>query len=142
MLLPFCIFIKVTAKSYDDQNFICADEIGPVLEFFVPKFTENSFKKDIIFNLNDGSALGWSKEIKKIIKTYKNRFLLKLINWGDADMINLYNHHNEFILPLANEKKPCGETYNYYLKSRKDDIVQIPPIPQSYHLNNICMVKS
>ena len=27
-------------------------------------------------------------EIKKIIKNYKNRFLLKLINWGDADMIN------------------------------------------------------
>merc|ERR1711991_619823 len=51
MLLLFCIFIKVTAKSYDDQNFICADEIGPVLEFFVPKFTENSFKKDIIFKL-------------------------------------------------------------------------------------------
>ena len=73
-------------------------------------------KDDIIFNLNDGSALGWSKEIKNIIKNYKNRFLLKLINWGDADMINLYNHHNEFIMPLANEKKPCGETYNYYLK--------------------------
>ncbi len=73
-------------------------------------------KKDIIFNLNDGSGLGWSKEIKKIISNYKNRFLLKLINWGDADMINFFNHHNEFILPLAADKKPCGESYNYYMK--------------------------
>ncbi len=73
-------------------------------------------KKDIILNLNDGSALGWSKEIKKTIKKYKNRFLLKLINWGDADMINFYNHHNKFIFPLASKKKPCGETYNYYMR--------------------------
>ena len=73
-------------------------------------------KKDIIFNLNDGSGLGWSKHIKKIISQYKNRFLLKLINWGDADMINFYNHHNEFILPIAAEKKPCGESYSYYMK--------------------------
>ena len=73
-------------------------------------------KNDIIFNLNDGAALGWSKEIKKQIKNYKNKFLLKLINWGDADMINFYNHHNEFILPLAAQKKPCGESYNYYMK--------------------------
>lgn len=76
-------------------------------------------KKDIIFNLNDGSALGWSKTIKDIIKNYKNRFLLKLINWGDADMINFYNHHNEFILPLAANKFPCGESYNYYMKKWK-----------------------
>ena len=73
-------------------------------------------KKDIIFNLNDGSALGWSKEIKNTISQYKNRFLMKLVNWGDADMINFYNHHNEFILPLAAEKKPCGESYGYYMK--------------------------
>tara|TARA_B100001057_G_scaffold335642_1_gene336366 strand:- start:1447 stop:2784 length:1338 start_codon:yes stop_codon:yes gene_type:complete len=73
-------------------------------------------KKDILFNLNDGSGLGWSKEIKKIISSYKNKFLLKLINWGDADMINFFNHHNEFVLPLAANKKPCGESYNYYMK--------------------------
>lgn len=73
-------------------------------------------KNDIIFDLNDGSALGWSNEIKKIISNYKNKFLLKLINWGDADMINFFNHHNEFILPLAADRKPCGESYTYYMK--------------------------
>jgi len=39
-----------------------------------------------------------------------------LISWGDADMINFYNHHNEFLLPLAAERKPCGESYTYYMK--------------------------
>ena len=73
-------------------------------------------KKDILLNLNDGSGLGWSNEIKKTIKNYKNRFLLKLINWGDADMINFYNHHNEFVSPLAANKKPCGSSYSYYMK--------------------------
>ncbi len=76
-------------------------------------------KKDIILNLNDGSALGWSKEIKKTISQYKNRFLMKLISRGDADMINFYNHHNEFILPLASEEKSCGESYSYYMKKWK-----------------------
>ncbi len=76
-------------------------------------------RKDILLNLNDGSGLGWSKTIKNLISNYKNRFLLKLINWGDADMINIYNHHNEFMLPLAAEKKPCGESYNYYMKKWK-----------------------
>ena len=73
-------------------------------------------KKDIILNLNDGQACGWSKVVKNTIKNYDNRFLLRLVSWGDADMINIYNHHNEFILPLAANKKPCGETYSYYMK--------------------------
>ena len=72
-------------------------------------------KKNIIFNLNDGSAKGWSKTIKNLIKNYENKFLLKLINWGDADMINFYSN-NHFILPLAANKSPCGETYNRHMK--------------------------
>lgn len=73
-------------------------------------------KKNIIFNLNDGQALGWSSTIKKTIGNYKNKFLLRLINWGDADMINFFNHHGQFVLPLASQKKPCGESYSYHLK--------------------------
>ena len=39
--------------------------------------------------------------IKKTIKNYKNRFLLKLINWGDADMINIFDDNDNLILPHA-----------------------------------------
>ena len=42
-------------------------------------------KKDIILNLNDAEARGWSGEIKKIIKPYKNRFQ-KISKQGTADI--------------------------------------------------------
>ena len=99
----FEISKNVRIKSYSDWN----QDSTLIIEIL---------KKDIILNLNDGQAYGWSKTVKETIKNYKNRFLLRLVGWGDADMINFYNHHNEFILPLAANKKPCGETYSYYLK--------------------------
>jgi len=99
----FEISKNVRIKSYSDWN----QDSTLIIEIL---------KKDIILNLNDGQAHGWSKDIKETIKNYKNRFLLRLVGWGDADMINFYNHHNDFILPLAANKKPCGETYSYYLK--------------------------
>ena len=73
-------------------------------------------KENVILNLNDGNALGWSKEIKKILKNYKNRFLLKLVNWGDADMINFYDSNGKFIEPQASQKPSCGITYAYHMK--------------------------
>ena len=75
-------------------------------------------KKDIILNLNDAEARGWSGEIKKIIKPYKNRFLLKLVNEGTADMINFYNHHNVFIPPNT-KKKGVGNLYTNAMKNWK-----------------------
>jgi hypothetical protein len=42
--------------------------------------------------------------------------MLKLINWGDADMINFYDHHGNFILPMAARQNSCGENYSYYMK--------------------------
>lgn len=68
-------------------------------------------KKDIILNMNDAKARGWSRTIKKILKTYKNRFLLKLVNESDADMINFYNHHNDFVFPQT-VKNGVGKIYS------------------------------
>ena len=99
----FEISKNIRIKSFSDWN----QDSSLIVEIL---------KKDLIFNLNDGQALGWSKEIKKIISNYKNKFLLRLISWGDADMINFYNHNDDFVMPLAAEKKPCGETYSYNLK--------------------------
>tara|TARA_B110000027_G_scaffold129099_1_gene150264 strand:+ start:94 stop:1434 length:1341 start_codon:yes stop_codon:yes gene_type:complete len=99
----FEITKNIRIKSFSDWN----QDSSLIVEIL---------KKDLIFNLNDGQALGWSKEIKKIISNYKNKFLLRLISWGDADMINFYNHNDDFVMPLAAEKKPCGETYSYNLK--------------------------
>ncbi len=74
-------------------------------------------KKDIILNANDGSLLGWRPTIKKIISNYKNRFLLKLINWGDADMVNIYDEDDKFISPLTSFKPKIGKRYSNMLNN-------------------------
>lgn len=73
-------------------------------------------KDDIILNLNDGQALGWSKTIKNELKKYKNRFLLKLCGWGDANMINFYDTSGNFISPPASKKPPVGRMYSAGIK--------------------------
>ena len=73
--------------------------------------------KDIICNQNDGSLLGWSKTIKNIIKNYKNKFILKILNWGDAEMINIYDENNKFILPSGVNKRPIGPAYTSLMKN-------------------------
>jgi len=73
--------------------------------------------QDCILNQNDGSLLGWKKTIKDIISNYENRFLLKLVNWGDADMINLYNEQGSLILPEASKKQPLGPAYLQHMRN-------------------------
>jgi len=73
-------------------------------------------KKDIILNLNDGMAYGWTNTIKNILKDYENRFLLKLINWGDADMLNFYDENNQFIIPTNPGSIKVGSEYSKYMK--------------------------
>jgi len=73
--------------------------------------------KDIIFDQNDGKSLGWSTTIKNIVKNYKNRFLLKLACWGDADMINIYDNDNKFIKPYAALQPNVGEMYSASMKN-------------------------
>ena len=73
--------------------------------------------KDLIVNVNDGGLSGWSPTIRKIIKGYKNKFLLQLLNWGDADMINFYDESETFILPNAAEKPKVGKQYSRRMKN-------------------------
>jgi hypothetical protein len=73
--------------------------------------------QDCILNQNDGSLLGWKDTIKDIVSNYENRFLLKLVNWGDADMINLYAEDGTFILPEASKKPLLGPAYLSHMKN-------------------------
>lgn len=93
----FVVSKNIRIKSFADWN----QDTSLIIEIL---------KKDIILNLNDAKARGWSGEIKKIIKPYRNKFLLKLVNEADADMINFYNHHNTF-LPPHTSKDGIGKIY-------------------------------
>ena len=46
-MLVFCL--EANSKNYEKKNFICADEIGPVIEFQVPNFDNDQNKTGVIF---------------------------------------------------------------------------------------------
>jgi hypothetical protein len=73
-------------------------------------------KNDVFINLNDAGAVQ-QKFIKKICKPFKRRFLLSISGWGDADMINFYDHNDKFIEPLAAKKHPVGDYLSIMAKS-------------------------
>ena len=48
-ILVFCR--EANSKNYEKKNFICADEIGPVIEFQVPNFDNDQVKQELFFKL-------------------------------------------------------------------------------------------
>ncbi len=48
-ILLFCL--EAHSKNYENKKFICADEVGPVIEFQVPSFNEDKSKKELDFKL-------------------------------------------------------------------------------------------
>jgi len=73
-------------------------------------------KNDIYINLNDAGPYH-SMFIKKICKPFKRKFLLSISGWGDADMINFYDHDDKFIEPLAAKKHPVGDYLSLIAKA-------------------------
>jgi len=69
-----------------------------------------------VLNLNDGSALGHRGYLKKLLGRFRRRFVLRLINYGDADMMNYYTESGERIMPMTANKKPLGLDYSALLK--------------------------
>ena len=55
----------------------------------------------LFINLNDAGTRGCTGFIKKEAQQYKDVYLLSLSGYGDADMINCYNHEGQFIIPPA-----------------------------------------
>ena len=93
-LIFFIFSIKVQAKNYDDQNFICADEIGPILEFHIPKFKDSKNIKDIIFKL--------------FKKENRNQYIKKsgTIQKKSSPIDNTYFHYEiKIIFPMLKKQK-------------------------------------
>jgi hypothetical protein len=70
---------------------------------------------NLIVNFNDGSALAFKSLIRKISMGFKKRFGMKLNNYGDADMINIYDEDGSFIPPACASKPSLGERYDSLL---------------------------
>jgi hypothetical protein len=69
-----------------------------------------------VLNLNDGGALGTRAQLRRQLGAFPTRFVLRLTNYGDADMMNYFTESGERIKPLAAYPKPLGYDYNALLK--------------------------
>jgi hypothetical protein len=69
-----------------------------------------------VLNLNDGGALGTRGRLRRQLGAFRTRFVLRLTNYGDADMMNYFTESGERIKPLAAYQKPLGYDYNALLK--------------------------
>lgn len=47
--------LEANSKTYEKKSFICADEVGPVIEFQVPDFEKNQVKNELTFKLFNSS---------------------------------------------------------------------------------------
>ena len=43
--------LEAHSKNYEKKKFICADEVGPIIEFQVPSFDEGQSKRELVFKL-------------------------------------------------------------------------------------------
>ena len=69
-----------------------------------------------VLNLNDGSAIGTRAGLQSSFRTFQRRFLLGLVNYGDADMMNYFTEGGERVTPLCADKAPLGQIYGSRLK--------------------------
>lgn len=73
-----------------------------------------------VLNLNDASAYGCEWHIKKHLSRFHTRFCLGLLNYGDADMFNLYAEDgmqiNPRLLGLMEPGSTLGQAYANRLK--------------------------
>lgn len=63
----------------------------------------------LVLNLNDASDHGWGHFVRSISNTFtKEIYLLNLVTWGDADMINLFTEDGHRIPPKGALKLPIA----------------------------------
>jgi L-ascorbate metabolism protein UlaG (beta-lactamase superfamily) len=64
----------------------------------------------LVVNLNDAGDRGWGRFVRKVLRGYKETYLLALSGYGDADMINYFTEDGQRIPPYAAAKTPVGQT--------------------------------
>jgi hypothetical protein len=62
----------------------------------------------LLVNLNDASDRGWGLLVRRMLKSYARSFLLALVGYGDAGMINVFDESGARIPPQAARRNPVG----------------------------------
>ena len=61
--------LEAHSKTYEKKNFICADEVGPIIEFQVPGFEKSQVKNELTFKLFNSSD--------RTLYNYESGFMFK-----------------------------------------------------------------
>ncbi|HEX6996536.1 MAG TPA: MBL fold metallo-hydrolase [Gammaproteobacteria bacterium] len=69
-----------------------------------------------VLDLNDGGALGTRAFFRRELRRFRRRFVLALIHYGDADMMNFVAESGERLVPFSFERKPLGFEYSALLR--------------------------
>jgi hypothetical protein len=83
---------NIWTKLSDRINILCACDYNQDAMLLI------DINGRLIINMNDGSALGWTDLVRKIVQKYHTSFLLQLSGIGDADMCNFFAEDGTRIL--------------------------------------------
>lgn len=62
----------------------------------------------LLVNMNDATHRDWMGFIRRVTKRYDKTFLLRLVNHGDTDMINMFDEEGSRVLPPGLKSVPLG----------------------------------
>jgi hypothetical protein len=62
----------------------------------------------LVVNLNDAADHGWGGLVRRVIRQYPTSYLLRLMGFGDADMINFFDGHGRRVPGVGQLRKEAG----------------------------------
>ena len=62
----------------------------------------------LVVNLNDAADHGWGALVKRIVREYPQSYLLRLMGYGDADMINFFDAQGARVPGVGQLRKEAG----------------------------------
>ena len=78
----------------------------------------------LVLNLNDTGDLRWGRFIRAVAQQYRESYLLNLVGWSDANMMNFYNEEGQKIPHPGAIKSPIGwRLQDFAIKYRARKII-------------------
>ena len=62
----------------------------------------------LVVNVNDAADHGWGGLVKRIVREYPQSYLLRLMGYGDADMINFFDEQGARVPGVGQLRKEAG----------------------------------
>ena len=105
--------------------------------FSIADYAQNSIllidvSNKLFVNLNDAPPRYWLHTVKRIIRKYKESYLLKLFGWGDADMINYFDENGNHLPTLMNKRCDYGIGPKIYKEANFFGVTHVIPF-SSHH---------